>query len=93
MFLHQAGPYDFKSCLLGERVQSAVFCNDKLKRLVPGFQAQVPFRIGIRDTLNHILTDPDLQEEDPVFDTWSDSMVSTLTQAADELKKAFPSPL
>lgn len=93
MFLHQAGPYDFKSCLLGERVQSAVFCNDKLKRLVPGFQAQIPVRTGIRDTLNHILTNPDLQEEDPTFDAWSDSLVSTLTHAADELKKAFPSPL
>ena len=93
LFLHAAGPYDLKSCLIGERVQSAVFHNDKLKRLVPGFQAHVPFREGIRETLKHIMEDTRLQDEDPVFDAWSDSLITVLTHAAKELKDAFPSAL
>lgn len=90
LFLHQAGPYDFKSCLLGERVQTAVFKNDKLKRLVPGFQAAVPFRNGISTTLQNLISDPQLQVEDPIFDSWCDSIISTLTQAAATVKSAFP---
>ena len=90
MFLHQAGPYDFKCCLTGERVQSSVFRNDKLKRLVPSFRAQVPFREGIRESLRYLLSHPEYQEEDPIFDGWCDGLVSVLTRAAEELKKEFP---
>lgn len=90
LFLHQAGPYDMKCCLIGERVQTAVFKNDKLKRLVPGFQAAIPFRTGIRQTLKHLLSDPALQTEDPVFDAWCDSLVKELTNTAARLKAAYP---
>lgn len=90
LFLHQAGPYDFKSCLLGERVQTSVFKNDKLKRLVPGFQAAVPFRDGIRTTLQNLLSDRQLQTEDPIFDSWCDSIITSLNQAAAAVKSAYP---
>jgi nucleoside-diphosphate-sugar epimerase len=89
LFLHQAGPYDLKSCLLGERVRSCVFRNDKLKRLVPGFRAEVPFRKGIRMALNHILQHPELQKEDPLFDRWCDALAASLSQTAKELRQAF----
>lgn len=91
MFLDQAGPYGFKRCLIGERVQSTVFQNDKLKRLVPGFQPQVPFREGIREALTYLLSHPEEQLQDPVFDHWCDALVSTLTKDAAKLKKQFPS--
>lgn len=90
MFLHQAGPYDFKCCLIGERAQSIVYRNDKLKRLVPGFQAQVPFREGIRDSLQFLLSHPEYQEEDPIFDSWCDSLVEVLNTAASQIQHAFP---
>ena len=90
LFLHQAGPFDFKSCLLGERVQTAVFRNDKLKRLVPGYQAAVPFRTGVQTALHNLLTDPALQAEDPVFDAWCDSVIDALTLTAAALKAKFP---
>ncbi len=91
LFLHQAGPYDFKCCLTGERTQSTVFCNDKLKRLVPGFRAQVPFRDGIRMALHNILAHPEYQTEDPTFDKWCDDLVHVLTQAASDLNSRYPS--
>ena len=90
MFLHQAGPYDFRCCLIGERSQSIVYRNVKLKRLVPGFCAQVPFRDGIRKSLQFLLSHPEYQEEDPVFDRWCDALVEALTLTATRLKKEFP---
>lgn len=90
LFLHEAGPYDMKCCLIGERVQTAVFRNDKLKRLVPAFRAETPFRTGIRQTLGNLLSNPDLQTKDAVFDAWCDSLVAELTAAAARLKAAYP---
>ncbi len=37
--------------LLGDKTWSAVFDNTKIKTWVPGFQAVIPFREGIRRTL------------------------------------------
>jgi nucleoside-diphosphate-sugar epimerase len=37
--------------LLGDKTWSAVFDNSKIKTFVPGFQANIPFRDGIRRTL------------------------------------------
>lgn len=90
MFLHQAGPYDCRSPLLGERVQTAVFKTDKLKRLAPGFYAQTAFRTGIAQTLETILADPKLQTADPVFDAFCDSLIDSLTETASRLKAAYP---
>lgn len=90
MFLHQAGPYDLKCCLIGERVQSAIFRNDKLKRLVPGFVPQVLFRDGIRKTLNNLLSNPVLQVADPIFDKWCDCLAVSLDHTAARLKSSFP---
>ena len=43
--------------LLGDKQWSAVFDNGKIKRFVPGFQATVPFREGIRRTLEWFAAD------------------------------------
>jgi nucleoside-diphosphate-sugar epimerase len=37
--------------LLGDKTWSVVFDNSKIKAFVPGFQASIPFREGIRRTL------------------------------------------
>jgi len=90
MFLHNAGPYDMKCCLIGERTQSTVFKNDKLKRLVPGFRAEVPFRVGIRHSLEYIKAHPECHIEDPIFDGWCDRLAEGLTKLAKEIRVEFP---
>ena len=90
MFLDQAGPYGLKRCLTGERTQSIVFQNDKLKRLSPGFRAKIPFAAGIRQSLEYLLTHPEEQVEDVIFDQWCDALADSLTKAAKELKEQFP---
>jgi nucleoside-diphosphate-sugar epimerase len=41
----------FVGSLLGDKTWSVVFDNTKIKRFVPGFQAVIPFREGIRRTI------------------------------------------
>jgi nucleoside-diphosphate-sugar epimerase len=38
--------------LLGDKSHSAIFDNSKIKRLVPGFVATIPFHQGIRETVD-----------------------------------------
>jgi len=40
-----------RGSLLGDKTWSAIFDNSKIKAFVPGFQAVIPFRDGIRRTL------------------------------------------
>jgi len=44
--------------LLGDKACSVVFDNSKIKRIVPEFQATIPFHIGIRKTLAWFEADP-----------------------------------
>jgi len=42
---------EYEGGLLGDKTWCAVFDNSKIKAFVPGFQAVIPFREGIRRTL------------------------------------------
>jgi hypothetical protein len=72
--------------LLGDKARSVVFDNHKLKRLVPQMTTTVPFHKGVRIALDHILTHPECQTEDPEFDTWCDKVIDALEGA----RKQFP---
>lgn len=50
--------------LLGDKTWSAVFDNSKIKTFVPGFQATIPFRDGIRRTLAWFAADERRQRVD-----------------------------
>jgi nucleoside-diphosphate-sugar epimerase len=73
------GKYDFKGSLLGDKANSVVFDNTKLKRLVPGFTAKIRFDQGIRTTISHILANPTLQQQDAEFDEWCDKVIEKLS--------------
>jgi len=75
-FLAKNGPYDFTGSLIGDKANSVVFDNTKLKRLVPGFCAQVRFDTGIRRTLEYVLSHKECQTEDPEFDAWCDGIIT-----------------
>jgi nucleoside-diphosphate-sugar epimerase len=50
-FIARVAP-QMSGSLLGDKTWSVVFDNSKIKAIVPGFQATVPFREGIRKTLD-----------------------------------------
>ena len=75
-FLAACDPESYLGTLIGDKSNSVVFDNSKLRRLVPGFHAQVRFDQGIARTVENILAHPDLQTADPAFDTWCDRIVA-----------------
>lgn len=80
-FLAACGPYDFTGNLIGDKANTVVFDNSKLKRLVPGFTATVRADQGIRDTVAYVLSHPECQMEDPDFDDWCDKVAQAMEQA------------
>jgi nucleoside-diphosphate-sugar epimerase len=77
--------FDFEGSLIGDKAVSVVFDNSKLKRVVPTMQTKVPFSIGVRQSLDYVLSHPECQVEDPEFDTWCDKVINLL----EDTKKMF----
>ena len=84
-FLDAVAPYDYRGGLIGDKSNTVVFDNTKLKRAVPGFQATVRFEQGVRKTLDYIFAHPELQKEDPEFDAWCDRVIAALEKAKTEI--------
>lgn len=86
-FLAAASPteWDLRGSLLGDKANSVVFDNAKLKRLVPGYTATVRFDQGVRMALDYVLSHPECQKEDPAFDRWCDSVVAAQEEAQAKL--------
>lgn len=77
--------FDFTGSLLGDKANSVVFDNSKLRRDVPGFCATVRFDEGIRRTIENVLAHPELQEADPEFDAWCDKVIAALDKAKTQI--------
>lgn len=86
-FLAEAGPYNFRGSLLGDKAHSVVFDNAKVKRAVPGFVPTVRFEEGVKGTVAHVLSHPELQKEDPEFDAWCDKVIDALEEAKKKICK------
>ncbi|MBR5867164.1 MAG: SDR family oxidoreductase [Spirochaetaceae bacterium] len=84
-FLASVSDYDFTGSLIGDKSNSVVFDNTKLKRLVPGFTAGIRLDQGVRRCVEYIMTHPECQTLDPEFDEWCDKVI----QALEDAKKAI----
>lgn len=80
-FLAACSKEDYRGGLLGDKANSVVFDNSKLKRLVPEFVASTRFDQGIRQTIAYILAHPEHQTEDKEFDSWCDKVILALDAA------------
>ncbi len=86
-FLADVAPYDFRGGLIGDKAVTVLFDNSKLKRAVPGFQATVRFEEGVARAIEHILSHPELQREDPAFDAWCDRVLAAVDEAKARLRQ------
>lgn len=75
--------YDFEGALLGDKSNTVVFDNAKIKRAVPGFTCPSRFDIAGRESVRYILSHEEMQKADPEFDALCDRIV----QAMDEAEK------
>jgi nucleoside-diphosphate-sugar epimerase len=85
-FLASVGKkYDFNGALLGDKSNSVVCDNQKLKSLVPQMATTIPFHQGVRISLDYILSHKECQVEDPEFDEWCDRVIDALEKAKNSL--------
>ena len=84
-FLHAAGKYDYEGGLIGDKANTVVFDNSKVKRAVPDFVCTVRADQGLRKTLRHMLATPALQQEDPEFDAWCDKVIAAMEKAKEDI--------
>lgn len=80
-FLAKTSNYDFTGSLIGDKSNSVVFDNSKVKRAVPDFVATTRLDMGIKLAIDNILSKPELQVEDPEFDEWCDKVINALEAA------------
>lgn len=84
-FLASVSDYDFTGSLIGDKSNSVVFDNQKLKRAVPDFVVSVRLDQGIRNTIQNILAHPEFQNDDPEFDEWCDKVIAALENAKKQI--------
>ena len=77
--------YDYVGSLIGDKSNSVVFDNSKVKALVPDFNCTVTAKEGIRSTVEYVLSHPEYQNEDKEFDDWCDKVIA----ANEKMKEAF----
>lgn len=80
-FLADVSGYDFTGSLIGDKANTVVFDNRKLKEAVPGFVPTVRAEDGIRATVEYVLSHKECQTEDPEFDAWCDKVIDALEAA------------
>ena len=78
-FLVRCNP-DFLGGLIGDKANSVVFDNSKIKRLVPGFAATIRFDEGIGESIAYHLENKSIQVPDPEFNAWTDRVIAAHDQ-------------
>ena len=68
--------------LLGDKTWSVVFDNSKIKEFVPGFQATIAFRDGIRRTLDWFAADAQRRRVDEAVNAEMDLILRAYAGAA-----------
>ena len=71
---------NFSGELIGDKSNTVLFDNTKIKRAVPEYNATVRFDQGVRRTIDYIYSHPQLQIPDPEFDAWTDQMIAVYEQ-------------
>ena len=83
--LMNSGKYDFEGSLLGDKSNTVIFDNSLLHRLVPTYQIQKRFDQAARESAAYILAHPELQQEDPDFDRFTDEIAAIMAEAGEKI--------
>lgn len=73
--------------LIGDKSNTVIFDNTKLKRAVPGFCAKTRFDQGVREAVDYIYSHPECQKLDPAFDSWCDCVIEMYTDLCEKLPR------
>ena len=78
---------DWVGGLTGDKANSVIFDNAKIKRAVPGFTATTRFDQGVRETIRYVESHPECQTLDPEFDDWCDRVIEAWERAVGTLPR------
>lgn len=67
---------DWGDSLLGDKAHCAIFDNSKIRTIVPGFAAQIPFAEGAREIVDWYEANGEMQRVDTVFDDHMDRIIA-----------------
>ena len=79
--------------LLGDKANSMIFDNTKIKRLVPGFAATIPFVYGAKQIMTWYDADPARQEVDQEFNQLMDRILLAYESAWPKVSTKIPAEL
>ena len=71
--------------LVGDKANSVIFDNSKVKAAVPGYTATMRFDQGVRRTIDYIYSHPECQTPDPEFDAWTDEVIEKYEKMVEKL--------
>ena len=77
----------FDGGLLGDKTNTVIFDNAKIKKAVPNFTATTRFDQGVRLALDYIYSHKECQKEDPEFDAWCDEVIEIYEGSITKLPK------
>lgn len=80
-FLEDCSDYDFLGSLIGDKANSVVFDNTRLKQLIPGLVMEKRFDTGVAETIDYIMSHKEYQIEDEEFDCFCDRLIEALEDA------------
>jgi nucleoside-diphosphate-sugar epimerase len=72
---------ELRGSLIGDKAASVIFDNTKIKRFVPGFTATIPFKQGIRRTIEWFETDLARQIIRKETNAWMDKIINQYEKA------------
>lgn len=84
-FLADTSDFDLLGSLIGDKANTVIFDNSKVKRAVPDFVCTTRFDQGARECIEYILSHKECQTEDPEFDAWCDNVISALETAKKQI--------
>jgi nucleoside-diphosphate-sugar epimerase len=70
-----AADAELGASLIGDKSNSMVFDNSKIRSVVPGWEARIPFWQGAREIVEWHLGDPSRQDHDADLDTLFDTLI------------------
>ncbi|MBN1121584.1 MAG: NAD-dependent epimerase/dehydratase family protein [Anaerolineae bacterium] len=84
---------DWGANLLGDKSHSVIFDNTKIKRLVPDYQAVIPFERGVEEVIAWYDADPARQQVDEAFNSLLDTIIAAQGRAMSGQAGAFSDPV
>jgi nucleoside-diphosphate-sugar epimerase len=76
--------WDLLGGMAGDKSNSVIFDNSKIKSLVPGFKCTITPEEGLRESVEYIKAHLDDIKPDPAFDDWCDKAIAAHQKAIEE---------